>query len=201
MNLRLLLWFSAILFGIFFSTMFIYEWIDQWIQRPFEVVKTKVMKQSIPFPSITLCLEGTTLWPAIQSYLEQFNIAPDEIPKVSDAYLRLKVNKTMVKARQEFMNNERLSPFCKADYKICRFVFFVTILIDQKVKKRSLAKSVDSLVYNLQNSFYSQEESDLFFQTLENEWSEIYYFEYKNSNHTAKESYKQHQNLGEPLKI
>ena len=69
MNLRLLVLFCAILFGKLFSTIFIYDWVAQWIQRPFEAVKTKVMKQSVPFPSISLCLEGTTLWPAWQCNL------------------------------------------------------------------------------------------------------------------------------------
>ena len=202
MNLRLLVWFSAILFGIFFSAMFIYDWVNQWIQRPFEKVKTKILKQSIPFPSITLCLEGTTLWPAVQSYLEQFEVCPNEIPKVSDAFLRLKAHATMVEARKEFRNErERLSPFCKSDYKICKFVFFVTILIDKKIQKSSLEKAVDSLVDDLQNSFYSKEESDSFYKRLYNVRSEVYYFDYKNSNVTERKSSIQQQNLGQPIKV
>ena len=102
MNFRLLAWFTTIFFGAVFSTLFIYEWIHQWIQRPFEVIETKVIKQAIPFPSVTLCLEGTTLWPAVQSYLEQFEVAPSEIPTVSTAFLRLKANPTMRKARKDF---------------------------------------------------------------------------------------------------
>ena len=74
--------------------------------------ESKVTKQSIPFPSVTICMEGTTLWPTVQAFLEQFQVSPQEIPAVSAAFIRLNLNETDIKARTEFFDQgQSLSKF------------------------------------------------------------------------------------------
>ena len=98
----LIFWFATILFGVISSILIITDWFQQWMKRPYEAHESRVMKQSIPFPSVTICTEGTTLWPSVQAFHEQFQVSSQEIPLVSAAYVRLNMHDKDWEVRGDF---------------------------------------------------------------------------------------------------
>ena len=148
-----------------------------------------MIKQTIPFPSITVCTEGTTLWPTVQSFHEQFQVSPQEIPTVSIAFMRLSLTGIDSKAREEFYNKgEKLSPFCKEEHRICKFVFFINSTIGKKIEKGSLHNETAAMAEDLVMYMFSPEEEG------KNKREQVYY-EYLEANATEKNKTYQQTNL------
>ena len=184
MKWGVIIWFSTILFGFICSTIFISSWINQWIRRPFAVEESTVIKQSIPFPSVTICMEGSTLWPTVQAVLEQHQVSAQELPKVSAGFIRLKLNETEYEARKEFIDRGRkkLSDFCKDDFRIFKFLFFITTMMDRKIEKGTLYNDTAALANELAQETYSEEESESYYETRNNVRHEVFYYKYLKAN-------------------
>jgi hypothetical protein len=48
-----------------------------WQERPFDQFSIVVAKQEIPFPSVTVCPEGYTLWSGLRAFLNRFNFTAE----------------------------------------------------------------------------------------------------------------------------
>jgi hypothetical protein len=48
-----------------------------WQERPFDQFPIEVAKQDIPFPSVTVCPEGYTLWSGLRAFLNRFDFTAE----------------------------------------------------------------------------------------------------------------------------
>ena len=58
----------------------------EWEDRPFDQFPVEVSKQDLPFPSVTICPEGFTLWAGIRSLLNDFNFTRDLRSKLPNTF-------------------------------------------------------------------------------------------------------------------
>ena len=156
-----------------------------------------MIKQSIPFPSVTICMEGSTLWPTVQAVLEQHQVSAQELPKVSAGFIRLKLNETEYEARKEFIDRGRkkLSDFCKDDFRIFKFLFFITTMMDKKIEKGTLYNDTVALADELDQETYSEDESESYYETKNNVRHEAFYYRYLKANESEINKTYQQQNL------
>ena len=80
------------------------------------------------------------------------------------------------------MKESKLSPFCKEDYRICKFVFFVTSMMDKKLEKDSLDKEISKLSQELHIEIFTEEEARKFGELNNYFRQEKYYYSYLAGN-------------------
>ena len=79
-------------------TISIYElWktIDSWNERPIDTFTAEVPKHELPFPSITICPEGVSLWAGVRMFLNKLSFSDeyrDMLPLTYKEFLKRKMS-------------------------------------------------------------------------------------------------------------
>ena len=77
------------------SIIQLWETISSWNERPIETSTTEVPKHEIPFPSVTVCPEGFSLWAGLRTFLNGLDFTDEYrtmLPITYREFLRRKMN-------------------------------------------------------------------------------------------------------------
>ena len=144
--------FSAVLAAsLTISVLQIMNMIKNWNERPFDVVEQKLDKHQVPFPSVSICAEGSTLFPAIEVLLERQKLDASKFPSSYEAYIRIQWKKIEMyyQSKPVAFPSRTLKAGCDQNKEeliiYCKFLTLVLNSVELRLQRKLLGQTVIEL--------------------------------------------------------
>ena len=119
-----------------------------WVERPFEVVTTKVTKQEMAYPSVTVCPEGFTLWAGLRTLLNGFNFTDEfklMLPLTFKQFIDQKLDLAKYALSDVDLKNCETADKFNERQNLCNFAAYTEAMIQTKIEKNVLSNEVQTL--------------------------------------------------------
>ena len=130
------LWWLVLALGVVISLVQVEEMLRSWREKPFTYYseeEAKVAKHRISFPTVTVCGEGATLWPALEVFMEGQQVEAGGMRSTVAAHLRMVAQEVGWTEDQHVVSKDSyLEDMCLDDSELCKFVVLVTAILDSK---------------------------------------------------------------------
>ena len=147
--MRRVFWFTVLLLSLGVAVRQITDMIANWNDRPFDIVESTVDKHDIEFPAVTVCAEGSNLWPALEGVLRNQKLDPEKFPVVLEAFVRIQWKKIGIYYTLSYISNPKVDKKCLENpAELGMYCNFATLLmrnINRKIANGSLGKSIVAL--------------------------------------------------------
>ena len=147
-------WFTVLFISLSFAMYQILKMIQSWKDRPFDLVEERMPKHNVMFPSVTICPEGSTLWPALEVLLAKQQLQAEKFPKAFSAYCRIKLRRIDAYYTSTALDSKYYKMGCEQKTSklgvYCQFMKKVFSYLDIKIEKGSLYEETKTLYQELE---------------------------------------------------
>ena len=132
--------------------------MDEWERRPFDWIEEVVPRHAVPFPSVTVCPEGSALWPGLERLNTEASVGWNDYPKARAAYARIQLNNIHRQIGERKRNTRRrygYESMCDPGYRqvpeLCQFVSVTASTIDRMMREEQFYNETKQLYAWLAN--------------------------------------------------